>query len=193
MTSNWVWVVNTDALNGRAGPSTETAIKVVRHRGDRLPIVSEVTGDGRTWLVTADGTHYARELCRRRVASPCPGYRISTPYGKRKAGLWPTKGYHTGDDYAAPRGADVVAVLSGRVRIRRDGVLGLVALLYADNGRTYWYCHLARVTRTGRVKAGDKIGDVGDSGTGARGPHLHFEDHAGHTTSWWAKDRDPRW
>lgn len=129
------------------------------------------------------------------VKSPCPGYKVTTPYGRRKAGLWQSKGYHTGDDYAAPYGADVVAVRPGTLRWRDDGVLGKCILLYADNGRTFWYCHLSnrRVKNGAKVKAGQHIGDVGSTGTGAQGNHLHFEDHAGHTTSWWASDRDPRW
>jgi murein DD-endopeptidase MepM/ murein hydrolase activator NlpD len=130
-----------------------------------------------------------------KIKSPCPGYSVSTPYGRRKAGLWRSKGYHTGDDYAAPLGADVVAVRDGTLRWRDDGVLGKCLLLFADNGRTYWYCHLSnrRVKSGAKVRAGQHIGDVGATGTGAQGSHLHFEDHKGHTTDWWASDRDPSW
>ncbi|SDB80073.1 Peptidase family M23 [Raineyella antarctica] len=127
-----------------------------------------------------------------RVDAPVPGCGVSTPYGKRKAGLWPAKGYHTGDDYACPEGTPVVAVRPGTVTVRDDGVLGCIAILSADNGRHYWYCHLLKGSRvTGPVEAGQVIAKSSDTGTGARGKHLHFEDNASPTT--WGTDRRPDW
>jgi len=127
-----------------------------------------------------------------RIASPAPGYGITTPYGTRKAGLWPSKGYHTGDDYAATEGTRAVAVVSGTVTVIDDTVLGCIAVLRGDNGRNYWYCHTQRGSRqTGRKNAGDWVANVGQTGTGAQGPHLHFEDNASATV--WGTDRKPSW
>lgn len=132
-----------------------------------------------------------------RITSPCPGVGIGTPWGKKPNDrtYWQARGHHTGDDYPGGQGAPVVAVLGGRVDHLEDGVLGHVLLLYADDGFTYWYCHLfARTARDGtRVNAGDQLGRVGQTGTGARGPHLHFEKRSGHTRSWAGKDLLPRW
>jgi len=140
------------------------------------------------------------------VESPVPGFEITTPYGKRPKdrSYWQTRGYHTGDDYADQdgsghvRGAAAVAVLAGVVEHLEDAVLGHVALLYAElDGEpvTFWYCHLsARTALAGsRVAAGDQLGRVGDTGTGANGPHLHLEKRAGHTRSWSGQDLLPRW
>lgn len=145
-----------------------------------------------------------------RIASPVPGFEITTPYGKRPndGTYWQARGHHTGDDYADADGSGhvsgkpVVAVLGGRAFYRgRDKVLGNVVLLYATIGGrpfTFWYCHLsgwaALTQRPGRiVTPGTVLGRVGQTGTGARGPHLHLEKRAGWTTSWSGADLAPRW
>ena len=60
--------------------------------------------------------------------------------------------------------------------------------------RTWWYCHLRARPSTGKVKAGQTIGHVGMTGTGAAmGPHLHFEMRNGYTLSWAGRDIKPTW
>ncbi|THU32067.1 M23 family metallopeptidase [Niastella caeni] len=112
-----------------------------------------------------------------RVASPVPGYRVTYPYGIRNPDY--AAGYHTGDDYAAPAGKPVVAVLGGTIAWSNNngGAYGRWIGLRATNGRDYVYCHLSvRSVSTGAtVVAGQKIGEVGRTGN-ATGPHLHFED-----------------
>lgn len=141
-----------------------------------------------------------------RVPSPVPGVGIGTPWGKRPRG-WPVKALvtywrarwrHTGDDYPGAAGAPVLAVLDGTTDNLEDAVLGHVTLLYVTIGGrpfTLWYCHLsARTVPDGtRVRAGQQIGRVGETGTGAMGPHLHLEKRAGHTRSWAGPDLLPRW
>jgi murein DD-endopeptidase MepM/ murein hydrolase activator NlpD len=132
-----------------------------------------------------------------RVESPCPGHPMSTPWGKKPNDdtYWQARGHHTGRDYACPTGTPVVAVLDGVIAYRTDTVLGLVVLLFAVNGNTYWYCHLSkRSAPVGRVTAGQVLGYAGMTGTGAAmGPHLHFEERHGHTSSWAGEDFDPMW
>lgn len=113
-----------------------------------------------------------------RAASPVPGRGVSYAYGVRNKRY--AAGYHTGQDYAAPTGAKVVAVRAGTIRWSNDagGAYGKWIGLDADNGRTYVYCHLSsRLAGVGKkVAAGQVIGKVGATGN-VTGPHLHFEDH----------------
>ena len=112
-----------------------------------------------------------------RVASPVPGYKVTYPYGVKNPNY--AAGYHTGDDYAAPTGKKVVAVLGGKIvwSNNNGGAYGRWIGLRATNGRDYVYCHLSvRSVSTGAtVVAGQKIGEVGATGN-VTGPHLHFED-----------------
>ena len=84
---------------------------------------------------------------------------------------------HEGIDLLAPRGTPVVATVSG-VLVRHDQPRGgLAYYLRGDDGLTYYGAHLATFVRgDGRVKIGQIIGTVGDTGNARGGPtHLHFE------------------
>ncbi len=100
------------------------------------------------------------------------------------------QGRHDGNDLLAPRGTPVVAVADGVVKLHVSGRGGY--MLYLRNRRYEWlYIHLgkagggsrtafARGLKTGmRVRQGQILGYVGDSGDAAGGPtHLHFEEHS---------------
>ena len=84
---------------------------------------------------------------------------------------------HEGVDMLAPRGTPVVAPVAGVLR-RRDQARGGIALfLRGDDGLTYYFAHLDGVAaRDGRVRLGQHIGSVGDTGNARGGPtHVHFE------------------
>lgn len=89
-------------------------------------------------------------------------------------------GEHRGTDIFAPRGTPVLAVDAGEARQDTDPKGGLVAYLKADDGTRYYYAHLDSFTGSSprRVKPGEQIGTVGDSGNAkGKDPHLHFEVH----------------
>lgn len=108
---------------------------------------------------------------------------------------------HQGNDLLAPRRAPAVATEDGRISFHTTSSLaGCMLYLYGDSGTTYLYIHLnndrtkrndnqgACVAGTAywkgikdgqRVKAGQPIGYVGDSGDADGTPHLHFEVHPG--------------
>ena len=110
------------------------------------------------------------------------------------------QGSHQGNDIMAARKAPAVAVEGGRVSVwTTSSRAGCMLYLYGRSGTTYLYIHLnndltmrndnragckpgtayAPGLKTGqRVRAGQLIGYVGDSGD-ADGihPHLHFELH----------------
>lgn len=128
----------------------------------------------------------------KRVSSPVPGRRVTYGYGAKNRRY--KAGYHTGDDYAAPKGSNAVAVRDGVVKFSNNagGSYGRWMGILADNGRLYVYCHLSsRLLASGaRVKAGQVIAKVGATGN-VTGPHLHLEDHAGRFS--YGRGRKPSW
>jgi murein DD-endopeptidase MepM/ murein hydrolase activator NlpD len=84
--------------------------------------------------------------------------------------------HHEGIDIFAPRLTPVLAVADGRAT-PRENKLGGNTVWLSTPGTSYYYAHLERATvRSGeRVRAGDVIGYVGNSGNAATvEPHLHF-------------------
>ena len=84
---------------------------------------------------------------------------------------------HEGIDLLAPRGTPVVATVSGALERHDQPRGGLAYYLRGDDGFTYYGAHLATFVRgDGRVRIGEIIGTVGDTGNARGGPaHLHFE------------------
>jgi peptidoglycan LD-endopeptidase LytH len=86
---------------------------------------------------------------------------------------------HHGVDIFAPRGTPVLAAADGRItNVANTPVGGLVIWQVADGaGHELYYAHLsAQYVRAGqRVRAGDVIGAVGNTGNArTTPPHLHF-------------------
>ena len=129
------------------------------------------------------------DLVTPRTAEARPRRAIGAPRGNKKF-LWPVTGgtlasgfgqrgrsFHDGIDIRAPAGTDVLAAEDGEV-------------IYSDSLRAYGNCIIVRHTdglatvyahnqsnrvREGqRVRRGDVIGKVGDSGR-TTGNNLHFE------------------
>jgi peptidoglycan LD-endopeptidase LytH len=88
---------------------------------------------------------------------------------------------HQAIDIHAPRGTPVLAAADGTILRLHSGDRGGLSIYHlADDGRTrYYYAHLdgyAEGLRQGqRVRRGDVIGFVGDTGNATPGDyHLHF-------------------
>jgi peptidoglycan LD-endopeptidase LytH len=88
---------------------------------------------------------------------------------------------HDAIDIHAPRGTPVIAVADGEIIRLHSGARGGLSVYHLDDdGRTrYYYAHLdhyAEGLRAGnRVRRGDVIGYVGDTGNAQPGDHhLHF-------------------
>ena len=104
-----------------------------------------------------------------RVASGF-GYRID-PFTKKRR-------FHYGMDFTAKRGTPVYATGNGIVKRADNRSSGYGKHIRIDHGFGYvsLYAHLTKynVRRGQRVKRGDIIGYVGNTGRSA-GPHLHYE------------------
>ena len=108
------------------------------------------------------------------LPSPLRGYEVKSYFGApRDHG----KRHHEGVDIYAPRRTPVVAVADGRATYRENKLGGHSVWLATASGVSYYYAHLERaaVGSNQRVRVGDVVGYVGDSGNAvAVGPHLHF-------------------
>lgn len=108
---------------------------------------------------------------------PVDGGSFSCAYGYRTHPVTGKQDFHTGIDIAAPRGTRIMAAVSGRVHdVSVSEIYGNVIVL--DHGAGFYtvYCHCDRIVTTlgARVKSGETIALVGDTGL-TTGPHLHFE------------------
>ena len=109
------------------------------------------------------------------VVSPCPGYSVTTHYGESGSN-W-SSGHHTGTDFAAPAGTDVVAASDGVViQAGFNGPYGNQIAIQHSDGTVTTYAHLNEINVSvgDEVDAGETIGAVGSTGN-STGPHLHFE------------------
>ena len=87
---------------------------------------------------------------------------------------------HEGTDVFGAMGAPLVAMVDGEITYSGVGsISGNWLILTGDDGHQYMYMHNnENLVASGRVKAGQPIATVGDSGN-AKGtpPHVHFEYH----------------
>lgn len=118
---------------------------------------------------------------------PSGSYSTGTPFGQ-KGDAW-ASGYHTGQDFPAPMGTPIAAVMGGEVSFAGWGgedAYGNFTKLYHGKdpqGRTVetWYAHQSaqRVKAGEGVDGGEHIGNVGYSGNvipkSPAGSHLHLE------------------
>jgi murein DD-endopeptidase MepM/ murein hydrolase activator NlpD len=86
---------------------------------------------------------------------------------------------HQGIDIMAPRGTPIRAPFDGTTEKSTSWAGGLGVYLHGKRGFVF-NAHLDRFGKQGRVKVGDIIGYVGNSGNARGGsPHNHFEWHPG--------------
>ncbi len=104
--------------------------------------------------------------------------RIASGFGMRMHPIYKTRRMHAGLDFSAPSGTDVYATGKGTVtkveRLKR-GYGNYVVIDHGFNYQTL-YAHLSEINvqKGQRIKRGDVIGAVGNTGT-STAPHLHYE------------------
>lgn len=108
-------------------------------------------------------------------ACPTQGWRTSA-WGPRKDPITNRKKVHKGLDIGAVVGTPVHALWSGKVlraRQLRDGYGNYVVILSGEIKHLYAHLDQSFVSTGDRIKRGDLIGKVGQSGK-TTGPHLHL-------------------
>lgn len=105
--------------------------------------------------------------------------RISSLFGYRRHPIYKTTKFHSGVDYAAPRGTAIYASGAGTIEMARyvNGYGNFIKIRHNSEYETaYGHMHkFASGMKPGtRVKKGQIIGYVGSTGR-STGPHLHFE------------------
>ena len=98
-------------------------------------------------------------------------------YGQRIDPFYKTPAFHRGIDFAAPEGTPVYATADGTVeQANQKRLNGKQIIINHGHGYKTTYAHLSNilVKRGRKVKRGDVIGLVGNTGK-SRTEHLHYE------------------
>ncbi|MCK4591619.1 MAG: M23 family metallopeptidase, partial [Candidatus Latescibacteria bacterium] len=108
---------------------------------------------------------------------PAVGY-LSSAFGWRRDPFTRRRRFHYGADISGQRGAPVYATADGRVKKIQYLPRSFGKLVIVTHGYGYEtvYAHLSKITvnRGQKVKRGDKIGKMGNTGR-STGTHLHYE------------------
>ena len=113
------------------------------------------------------------------MKTPINGARLSSSFGMRKHPILGFNKLHQGTDFAAARGAPIMASGNGVVEMAQKykGYGNYILLKHNSTFKTA-YAHLSKygrgVRRGVRVTQGQIIGYVGSTGM-STGPHLHYE------------------
>ena len=106
--------------------------------------------------------------------------RLSSGYGRRIDPYYKKLKFHYGVDFSAPKGTPIYATGNGTVKKTKKSRRGFGNHIIIDHGYGYesLYAHMQKYTvlRGQKVKRGDLIGYVGNSGK-STAPHLHYEVH----------------
>ena len=115
---------------------------------------------------------------------PFKGERLKLTSGYGKRTLNGKANFHAGYDLVGVGSQNVTAAVGGKVAVsriitdksNRTWEWGNYVCVHGDDGRYYYYCHLAyrSVQKGATVRAGDVLGVMGSTGY-AFGAHLHFE------------------
>ncbi len=103
---------------------------------------------------------------------------LASGFGMRIHPIYKVKKMHTGIDFAAAIGTPIYATADGTIDVLQNSFSGYGKMIEIDHGfgyrSRYAHMHGFAVRQGQRVKRGDLIGYVGDTGI-STAPHLHYE------------------
>jgi hypothetical protein len=103
---------------------------------------------------------------------------LASGFGMRIHPIYKVKKMHTGIDFAAVIGTPIYATADGTIDLLQNSFSGYGKMIEIDHGfgyrSRYAHMHGFAVRQGQRVKRGDLIGYVGDTGI-STAPHLHYE------------------
>ncbi|MDP8239507.1 MAG: M23 family metallopeptidase [Candidatus Hatepunaea meridiana] len=108
---------------------------------------------------------------------PVEGGHISSSFGRRRDPFTRCWKHHNGLDFSLERGTPVFATAEGAViYAKRTPGFGKIVIIDHGYGYNTAYGHLNvfNVAKGQKVKRGQKIGEVGNTGR-STAPHLHYE------------------
>jgi murein DD-endopeptidase MepM/ murein hydrolase activator NlpD len=167
---------------GQGGPAPSNALSEEISFKDfeaKLADISHSLDDRSDKLGVFDSVLMAGRLAAKAIPTTLPvmtgyhssnfGYRID-PFNGRQA-------FHSGVDFIAAPGSDILAAAGGVVATAEThSEYGKMIEVDHENGLTTRYAHLSKmVVKVGDiVLKGQRVGELGQTGR-ATGPHLHFE------------------
>jgi hypothetical protein len=155
--------------------ATKMSVEDIELPADRVGLAN--APDDAQKLAQATAVVTAVPLWQGLFLVPAPG-RVTAPFGQpRSYNGGPVASWHGGVDLAAPAGAPVSAVATGRVALaQKMPVQGNTVVIDHGLGLTSLYCHMDTIqVKVGdAVKQGQAVGLVGNTGL-STGPHLHWE------------------
>jgi murein DD-endopeptidase MepM/ murein hydrolase activator NlpD len=176
-----VGVGGVNRYNHLSGYNVSDLVVSSRHRLDKLSKrlyvqsksfdeVIELAENKEAMLASIPAIQPVRNLDLRRMASG---------FGNRMHPLYKVWKMHWGMDFSAPIGTEIYATGDGVVKeANRTNIRGYGRYITIDHGFGYetLYAHCSKVSvRVGqKVKRGEVIGLIGNSGTSSS-PHLHYE------------------
>lgn len=101
---------------------------------------------------------------------------ITSRFGAREPIFEGVDSYHTGIDIATDTGKTIVSSTDGTVTVATNNKYNGNYVEVTNGKIVTKYCHMSKISvkKGAKIKAGDKVGEVGSTGL-ATGPHLHFE------------------
>lgn len=139
-----------------------------------LPEIRDVTSEPETSVLSA--SYVSEPQTDTDMETPVSGI-LSSPWGERTDPLTGKLKMHEGIDIEANKGANIKAALDGTVKEAGSSPsYGNYIRLSHEGGfeTLYAHCSVLNVKKGEKVRQGDVIAKVGDSGASV-GVHLHFE------------------